>query len=80
MRMRNMRKLAPCKNFLLYGILQQTVQNQIAYANKIFFYLGCGCLLVKGQNLTFVYIPNHNVISKTTLVCTTVYNANTHSE
>ena len=30
--------------------------------------------------MNFVYTPNHTVVSKTTLVCTTVYNANTHSE
>ena len=44
---------------------------------KIFSYLGCSCR--KGQNLNFVYIPNHNVVRQTTLVCTAVYNANTLS-
>ena len=45
---------------------------------KFFSYLGCSCR--KGQNLNFVYTPNHNVISKTTLVSAAVYNVNTHSE
>ena len=44
------------------------------------FFLGCGCLLVKRTNVTSVYTPNHNVVSKTTPVCTAVCNANTHSE
>ena len=49
---------------------------QTAYANEKFCsYLGCS--FHKGQNLNFVY---HNVVSKTTLVCTAVHNANAHSE
>ena len=54
-------------------------KKQTAYANENFFsYLGCSCQI--GQNLNFVYTPNHNVVSKTTLVCAAVYNASTHSE
>ena len=34
----------------------------------------------KRQNLNFVYSPNHIVVNKTTLACTAVCNANTHSE
>ena len=29
---------------------------------------------------TFVYTPNHNVVSKTTLVCTAFYDTITHSK
>ena len=34
----------------------------------------------KRQNLNFADSPNHTVVNKTTLACTAVCNANTHSE
>ena len=70
-------------------ILQQTVNsisttNQCSKYHKIgltnsFLLRMCG-LLVKRTKSNFSYTLNHSVVSKTTLVCTAVYNAITHSK
>ena len=65
--------------------LASTVPNwPIAIKWAIFFLLRMWLVYLQkekeGQNLEFVYTPNHSVVSKTTQVCTAVYNANAHSK